>query len=46
MKGRRLVTTEIMRHLGDSFICNIDEIPLDRVVSSEELIAKEQRICN
>ena len=40
MKGRRLVTLGIRRSLDDNYICDIEEIPLSRVVAISEIIGK------
>jgi len=39
-KNRRLVTLEINRSLNDNYICNIENIPLSRIISPEEIIGK------
>lgn len=39
-KNRRLVTLEINRSLNDNYICNIENIPLSRTISQEEIIGK------
>lgn len=40
MKDRRLVTLEINRSLNDNYICNIEEIPLGKRCTVEQVIGK------
>ena len=42
MKNRRLVTSDIRRSFGDYYICNINEIPLSRKMSIDEVIGNSK----
>jgi hypothetical protein len=40
MKKRRIVTLEINRTLNDNYICNIEDIQLNRKIATSEIIGK------
>jgi hypothetical protein len=38
-KNRRIITTEIRKMIHDSYLCNIDNINIDRVISTKDMVA-------